>query len=167
MLQKLSKCEVKAWFYWDLIILPPLQFLCGIKFWWIQTVQTCHFCFRDSEIWILVNFGLVSCSNWLKSRFRAFKIAKNDIFGQFEIAKIWFHVKSEWGSKIIKFQQSQALNPHFESFWSIVRLKTYGSGIMFSSMDLFFPSSNKCIWSLYLINPDLVAMNANWMPNLL
>ena len=26
MLQKLSKCEVKAWLCWDLIILPPLRF---------------------------------------------------------------------------------------------------------------------------------------------
>ena len=24
------------------------------------------------------------------------KITKNDIFGRFEFAKIWFHVKSEW-----------------------------------------------------------------------
>ena len=37
MLQKLSKCEVKAWLCLNLIILPPLWF------WWIQTVQKCHF----------------------------------------------------------------------------------------------------------------------------
>ena len=30
------------------------------------------------------------------SKFRVSKIAKNDIFGPFEFAKIWFHVKSEW-----------------------------------------------------------------------
>ena len=51
--------------------------------------------------------------------------------------------------------------------YQLESLKTYGSGIIFSSIDLFFPSSNKCIWSLYLIIPDLVAMNANWIPNLL
>ena len=45
----------------------------------------------DSEIWILGNFGLEICSNLLKSKFRASKIAKNDISGLFEIAKTWFH----------------------------------------------------------------------------
>ena len=30
------------------------------------------------------------------SKLRVSKIAKNDIFGPFELAKIWFHVKSEW-----------------------------------------------------------------------
>ena len=44
----------------------------------------------------LVNLGLESYSNLLKSKFRTSKIGKNDIFGQFEIAKIGFHVKSEW-----------------------------------------------------------------------
>ena len=53
------------------------------------------------------------------SKFRVSKIAKNDIFGLFDYAKIFFQVKI---NKIIKFQQSQALNSHFESFWSIVSL---------------------------------------------
>ena len=43
------------------------------------------------------------------------KIAKKDIFGLFEFAKIWFHVKFS-SLKIIKFQQSQVLTSHFESF---------------------------------------------------
>ena len=43
MLQKLSKCEVKAWICWYLIILPPLQFTWN-QFWRIQTVQKCCFC---------------------------------------------------------------------------------------------------------------------------
>ena len=30
------------------------------------------------------------------SKFRVAKIPKNDIFGQFELPKIWFHVKLEW-----------------------------------------------------------------------
>ena len=49
----------------------------------------------DSEIWILVKLGLESCSKLLKSKFRTFKIAKNDIFGPFEFANIWFHIKLE------------------------------------------------------------------------
>ena len=52
--------------------------------------------FRDSELWILVNFGLESCSNLLKIKIQTSKIAKNDIFELFELAKIWFHSKSEW-----------------------------------------------------------------------
>ena len=40
MLQKLSKCEVKAWLCWKLII---TQILREIKFWWIQVVKECHF----------------------------------------------------------------------------------------------------------------------------
>ena len=68
-----------------------------IRFWRNQTVQKCYFCnFWDSEIWMLVNFGLESCSNLLKSKFRVSKIANNDILGPFEFAKTWFHAKSEW-----------------------------------------------------------------------
>ena len=44
--------------------------------------------FRDAELWILVDLGLESCSNLPKSKFRALKIVKNDIFGPFEFAKI-------------------------------------------------------------------------------
>ena len=36
----------------------------------------------------LVNLGLESCSNLLKSKLRTSKIATNDIFGLIEIAKI-------------------------------------------------------------------------------
>ena len=40
------------------------------------------------NIEFLVNLGLESCSNLLKSRFRISKTGKNDIFGPFEFAKI-------------------------------------------------------------------------------
>ena len=49
----------------------------------------------DTELWILVNVGLESCSNLLKSKFRTSKIAKNDIFELFDFTKIGFHVKPE------------------------------------------------------------------------
>ena len=39
------------------------------------------------------------------------------------------------GGKIIKFQQSQALTPHFESFWSMVDLKDSQA---ISSLSLFW-----------------------------
>ena len=41
-------------------------------------------------------WDLKKCSNLLKSKFRTSKIAKNDNFWPLEVAKIWFHVKSEW-----------------------------------------------------------------------
>ena len=65
--------------------------------------------------------GLESCSNLLKSKFRTFRIAKNDIYGPFNSPKLDF--TQNWsGGKIIKYQQNQALTSHFESFWSIVNL---------------------------------------------
>ena len=62
MLQKFSKCEVKAWLCWNLIILPPLRFWREITFWRIQTVHNV----KDAELCILVNLGLESCSDLLK-----------------------------------------------------------------------------------------------------
>ena len=44
LLQKLSKCEFKAWLCWNSIILLPLRFYVTSKFWWIQMVQKCQFC---------------------------------------------------------------------------------------------------------------------------
>ena len=70
----------------------------------------------------LVNLGLESCSNLLKSNFRTSKIAKNDVFGPFEITKFDF-TKIRSGCRIIKFRQSQAITSHFESYWSIVNVK--------------------------------------------
>ena len=96
MLQKFSKCEVKAWLWWNLIILPPLWFYMKSHFGWYKQPKNVIFGkFRDSELWILVNLGLESCSNLLKSKFRFFKIVKINIFETFEFTKIWFHVKSE------------------------------------------------------------------------
>ena len=97
MLQKLSKCEVKARLCWNSIILPPLQFyvksnFCGFK----RSKNVIFGNFRDCELENVVNLGLESCSNLLKSKFRTSKIAKNDNFGSFECTKMWFHVKSKW-----------------------------------------------------------------------
>ena len=97
MLQKLSKCEVEAWLCWNLIILLPLRFYVKSNFGKFKQSKNVIFGnFRDFELWILVNLGLERCTNLLKSKFRVSKIVKNDIFGPFELAKIGFHVKSEW-----------------------------------------------------------------------
>ena len=41
----------------------------------------------------LVNLGLDSYSNVLKTNLRTSEITKSDIFGPFQFAKIWFHAK--------------------------------------------------------------------------
>ena len=63
MLQKLSKCEVKAWLSWNLIILLPLRFYVKSNngdFKWFKNVIFGNF--RGAELWILVNVGLESYS---------------------------------------------------------------------------------------------------------
>ena len=96
MLQKLSKCEVKAWLCWFLIFLPPLRFYVKSNFGKFKQSKNVTFGnSRDSVFWVLVNLGLESSSNLLKHKFRPFKIVKINIFGLFEFAKIGFHVKSE------------------------------------------------------------------------
>ena len=50
----------------------PTAILREIKVWWIQTVQKVIFGnFRYSELLILVNFGLESCSNLLKIKIQS------------------------------------------------------------------------------------------------
>ena len=70
MLQKVSKCEVKAWPCWKLIILLSLQFYVKSNFGEFKRPKNVIFDnFRYSELWIMVNFVLESCSNLLKSKF--------------------------------------------------------------------------------------------------
>ena len=86
MLQKLSKCEVKVWLCWNLIILPPLR--CYMK---------SHFGeFKCSKNVVFGNLRGFKYQIYQILKFRVTKIAKNDIFGLFEFAKIRFYVKSEW-----------------------------------------------------------------------
>ena len=96
VLQKLAKCEVKPLLFWNVIILPPLRFYVKSNFGEFKQSKNDIFgnC-RDSELWILVNLGLESCSNLLKSKFGTSKIAKINIFGLFEFPKLGFHVTSE------------------------------------------------------------------------
>ena len=67
MHQKISKCEVQAWLCWNLIILPPLRFCVKSHYGeFKRSKNVIHGNFRDVELWILVNFGLESCSDLLK-----------------------------------------------------------------------------------------------------
>ena len=54
MLQKLSKCEVKAWLCWILIILPALRFFVKPNFGKFYRSKKCHLAILEvlnSEIW--------------------------------------------------------------------------------------------------------------------
>ena len=76
MLQKLSKCEVKAWLWRNSIILPSLQFY--LKFWRIQTVQKCHFwTIWIHQIWFHVK------SEWQKDYQISTKSSLNFTFWRF------------------------------------------------------------------------------------
>ena len=114
MLQKLSKCEVKAWLCWHLIILLSLWF--WVKSYFGQFKRSKNVIFGHFRT---LNFGLESCSNWQKSKFLTSKIAKMTFLDCLNSPKFDF-IQNLSGGKIIKFQQSQALTSHFESFWSIV-----------------------------------------------
>ena len=97
MLQKLSKCEVKAWLCWNLMILLPLRFYMKSNFGKFKRSKMSFMAILETlDLEFLVNVELESCWNLLKSEFRASKMAKNDIFGPLEFTKIWIHVKSEW-----------------------------------------------------------------------
>ena len=122
MLQKVLKCEVKAWLWWNFIILLPLRFFFYVKsnFGKLKKSKKVIFGnFRDTETWNLVNLLIESCSILLKSKFRTSYIAKITFSGRLNSPKFDF-TSNLSGGKMIKFQQSQALTSHFQSFWSIV-----------------------------------------------
>ena len=93
--------------------------LCEITFWWIQNGSKRPFLAISETLnfEFLVNLGLKSCSNLLKSKFRNFEMTFLD---RLNSPKIDFTSNLNRG-KMIKFQQSQASTSHFESFWSIVQ----------------------------------------------
>ena len=96
MLQKLSKCEVRAWLYWNVIILQPFRFYMKWNFGKYVPKMTFLAILETLNFEFLVNLGFESCSTLLKSHFTTSKIAQNDIFGPFPFTKMWFHVKFEW-----------------------------------------------------------------------
>ena len=70
MLQKLSKCEVKAWFCWNVIILQPLWFYVKSNFGAFKLSKNVIFGnFRDSEFYFFGKFG-----TWKLLKFTRIKI---------------------------------------------------------------------------------------------
>ena len=64
MLQKLSKCEVKACLYWNWTTLPPLQFCVKSNFEKFKRTKNIIFGnFIGSEFWLLVNLSNFQVQN--------------------------------------------------------------------------------------------------------
>ena len=103
---------------------------------------------------------------------RTSKIAKMTFLNRLNLPKFSF-TENQRCSKIIKFQQSQALTLHFESFWTIVHrfqkgenlydMKSYGSSdvhhcskVIYSQRKpLWFGKYEKCHterWFIHLTN---------------
>ena len=52
--QKLLKFEVKAWLYWNLIILPPLQFYVKSNFGEFKRSKNVIFSIIETELWLFL-----------------------------------------------------------------------------------------------------------------
>ena len=115
MLQKLSKCEVKAWLCWNSIILPPLRFYVKSNFGKFKRSNDVILAIsgtQNFEFWKLLKF--TKNQNW-----EPLKLSKMTFLDHLNSPKFDFTSNLSIGKMII-FQQSQALISHFESFWSIV-----------------------------------------------
>ena len=116
MLQKLSKCEVKAARSENFAMCLSLRFY--VKFWQIQMVKKCHF-------WLFYRFWISIFSKF--EPFLKSQIYQNSKFGVSEIGKWqcltfkfcqnWFQAKLSGKSMLVLW----TLTSHFESFWSIVQ----------------------------------------------
>ena len=111
MLQKPSKCEVKAWLYWNLIILQPLRFYVKSNFGEFKQFKNVIFGnFKDSELWIFGKFGTWTLLKftYINQNSEPLKLPKMTFMDHLNSPKLDF--MQNWsGSKMIKFQQSQAL----------------------------------------------------------
>ena len=68
MLQKLSKCEVKAWHCCNLIILPPLRFYVKSYFGEFKRSKKSFLAILDSELWIFGKFGAWKLLKFTKNK---------------------------------------------------------------------------------------------------
>ena len=67
MLQKLSKCEVKAWLCPNLIIVPPLRFYVKYNFGEFKRSKYVILGnFRDPELWIFGKFWALKLPKFTK-----------------------------------------------------------------------------------------------------
>ena len=77
MLQKLSRCEVKAWLCWNLIILPSIRFYVKSNFGRFKKPKNVILDnFRGSECWFLVNLSNFQIQNLPKFKVQSLKLPK-------------------------------------------------------------------------------------------
>ena len=112
MLQKLSKCEVKAWLCWNLIILLPPQFY----------VKSNFGVFKRSNNVIFGNFRIRTLNFGKFGTWKLLTVTKNQNSEPLKLLKwlfwtVWIR-QNLISRKMIKFHQKHALT--FESFRSIV-----------------------------------------------
>ena len=101
MLQNLSKCEVKAWLFWNLIILLPLRFYVKCNVGEIKQSKNIILAILEVINFDFSIFGQISCPKFTNnSKFRGSEIAKNVIFRPCEFTQIWFYLKSKWHKTI-------------------------------------------------------------------
>ena len=119
------KCEVKAWLFWSLIILPSLRFYVKSNFGECKRSKNV-ICgnSRGSESWFLVNLSTFQDPNFPKFKVLSLQNCQIWHFEPFEFAKN--SISCKIGVAVI-FQQSQALTSHFESFWEHSGMRIYWS----------------------------------------
>ena len=97
---------------------------------WISKIAICTI--SDTLNWTLIILGL---EEWLKLKSK-FRSAKNDISWPFELAKIWFHVKSKWQANC-KISTPGCLN---FTFWKFLE---HSGTCIYKSLILFAFECNK------------------------
>ena len=94
MLQKLSKCEVKAWLCWNLIILLPPWFYVKSNFGEFKQSKNVIFGnFRGSEFSFLVNLSTFQVPNLLKFKVQTVWIHQNWISRKIGVSVKWSNFK--------------------------------------------------------------------------
>ena len=87
MLQKLSKCEIKAWLCWNLII---LRFYVKSNFDEFEQSKNVNFDnFRGSEFWFLVNLSNFQVLNLLKFKVQSLQNCQNWISRKIAVVVKW------------------------------------------------------------------------------
>ena len=87
MLQKLSKCEVKAWLCW-IWSFTVASILREITFWRIQTVQKCH-SWQFCRFWILI---LVNLSHFQVPNLPKFQVQSLKNGQKWHFWTVWNHL---------------------------------------------------------------------------
>ena len=103
MLQKLTKCEVKGWFCWNLIILPTIRIYVKSNFGTSKQSNNVIFGnFRDSELGILGKFGAWKLLKFVNQNWEPLKWPKMLFLDCLNSPKFDF-TKNRSDSNIIKF----------------------------------------------------------------